>query len=134
MAMYDATEAGSVLSAELGIGGATYTTVTATHLRLGTGAAPTATANMTELTGTGYTAGGSVISWNAVSGQTTTNSGAVSWTNGSGSTWAITDLEIWDTAGTPLRKFWGQWTSQPISVTNGNTFLVAAAAVSASLV
>jgi len=134
MAMYDSGEAASVLSAELGIGGATYTAVTGTHLRLGTGSAPTATVDMTELTGTGYTAGGSTISWNAVSGQTTTNSGAVSWTNGSGSTWAITNLEIWDIAGTPLRKFWGQWTSQPISVTNGNTFLTAAAAVSCSLV
>ena len=134
MAMYDAGEAAAVLSAELGIGGATYPAVTGTHLRLGTGSAPTATVDMTELTGTGYTAGGSTISWNAVSGQTTTNSGSVSWTNGSGSTWAITNLEIWDTAGTPLRKFWGQWTSQPIAVTNGNTFLVAASAVSASLV
>lgn len=133
MAMYDAGEAAAVLSAELGIGGATYTTVTGTHLRLGTGSAPTATVDMTELTGAGYTAGGSSVSWNAVSGQTTTNSGSVSWTNG-GSTWAITNLEIWDTAGTPLRKFWGQWTTAPISVTGGNTFLVAASAVSASLV
>lgn len=132
MAMYDASDAGNVLEANLGL--ATYPAVSATHLRLGTGSAPTATSNMTELTGTGYTAGGSVISWNAVSGQTTTNSGSVSWTNGSGSTWAITNLEIWDTAGTPLRHYFGQWTSQPISVTNGNTFLVAASAVSASLV
>jgi hypothetical protein len=133
MAMYDASESGSVLSAELGIGGATYTPVTGTHLRLGTGSAPTATSNMTELTGSGYTAGGSTISWNAVSGQTTTNSGSVSWTNG-GSTWAITNLEIWDTAGTPLRKFWGQWTSGPISVTGGNTFVSSATAISASLI
>ena len=132
MAMYDASESAAVLSAELGIGGATYPAVTGTHLRLGTGSAPTATTDMTELTGAGYTAGGSAISWNAVSGQSTSNSGSVSWTNASGSTWAITSLEIWDTS--PLRKFWGQWTSQPISVTNGNTFVTAAAAISLSLV
>jgi hypothetical protein len=134
MAMYDASDANNVLAANLGIGGFTYPAVTATHLRLGTGSAPTATVDMTELTGTGYTAGGQAISWNAPSGQSTTNSGAVSWTNASGSTWAITNLEIWDTAGTPLRHYFGQWTSQPISVTNGNTFVTAAAAVSASLV
>ena len=135
MAMYDASEAAAVLSAELGIGGATYTTVTGTHLRLGTGTAPTATSNMTELTGTGgYSTGGSAISWNAVSGQTTTSSGSVSWTNSSGGSWSIANLEIWDTAGTPLRKFWGQWTSEPIVVTNTSIFLVAAGAVSANLV
>lgn len=132
MAMYDANDADAVLAANLGI--TTYPVVPGTHLRLGTGSAPTATSDMTELTGSGYTAGGAPVSWNAPSGQSTSNSGAVSWTNGSGSSWAIANLEVWDTAGTPLRHYFGQWTSQPISVANGNTFTASAGAVSAQLI
>lgn len=133
MADIDATDANNLLAAQLGIGGATYTAVTGTHIRLGTNA-PSAGSNMTELTGTGYTAGGSSISWTAPSGQSTSNSGAVSWTNGSGSAWAIVGIEIWDIAGTPKRHLWGTWTGQPIAVANGNIFAVATSAVSATLV
>lgn len=131
MAMLDANEANAYLNATLG--NVVYTTVTGTHLRLGT-TVPTAGSNATELTGTGYTAGGTSISWNMASGQAATNSGAVSWTNGSGSSWGIVSDEVWDIAGTPKRHLWGTWTGQPISVSNGNIFAVAAAAVSASIV
>lgn len=110
-----------------------YTTVTATNLRLGTNT-PTATSNMTELGGgTGYTTGGSSITWNTVSAAATSNSNTVSWTN-SGTSWSLVGLEIWDTAGTPLRHLWGTWTGQPITVANGNTFQVSPAAVQVSLV
>ena len=79
---------------------------------------------MTELAGgTGYTTGGSSVAWNAVSAAATSNSGTVAWTN-SGTTWTLVGLEIWDTAGTPLRHLYGSWTGQPISVANGNTFQV----------
>jgi len=125
----DQTDADNIINAQLR--NVAYTTVTATHIRLGTNA-PTATVNMTELSSSGYTTGGSSISWNAASGGSTSNSGSVSWTNG-GSTWSLVGLEIWDTAGTPLRHLYGTWTGQPVSVANGNTFTVAAAGISYSL-
>src|ERR1700753_2883195 len=69
--------------------------------------APTATSAGTELTGTGYTAGGTATVFaSASSGSATgptSGSGAISWTNGSGSSWSIVGLEIWDQAGTPIR-------------------------------
>lgn len=129
MAMFDQTDAGNVLAAILN--DVAYVTVTATHIRLGTNA-PTATSPMSELSGSGYTTGGASISWNAVSAAATSNSGSVSWTN-SGSSWSLVGLEIWDTAGTPLRHLFGTWTGQPVTVANGNTFQIGAAGVSVSL-
>jgi hypothetical protein len=131
MACFDQVDAGNVLAVILTA--TPYTTVSATHIRLGT-TAPSATVNMTELGGgTGYTTGGSAISWNAISAAATSNSGSVSWTNASGGNWSLVGLEIWDTAGTPLRHLFGSWTGQPVSVGNGNTFLVNAAAIAVSL-
>lgn len=131
MAMFDQTDATNILAVILT--NTAYTTVTGTHLRLGT-SAPTATSNMTELGGgSGYTTGGSTITWNAISGAATSNSNTVSWTN-SGTSWSLVGLEIWDIAGTPLRHLFGTWTGQPISVANGNTFQVAPAGISVSLV
>lgn len=129
--MFDQTDATNLLAAILN--NVAYTTVTATKIKLGTNA-PTATSDMTELGGgTGYTTGGSSISWNAVSGASTSNSGTVSWTN-SGTSWSLVGLEIWDTAGSPLRHLWGTWTGQPITVANGNTFQVSASNCAVSLV
>lgn len=131
MACFDQVDATNLLKAILNA--VAYTTVSVTNLRIGT-TAPTATSNMTELGGgTGYTTGGSAIAWNAVSAAATSNSGTVSWTN-SGTSWSIVGLEIWDTAGSPLRHLWGTWTSNPVSVGNGNTFQVSAAGISVSLV
>lgn len=128
--MFDQTDAGNHLAAILTA--TPYTTVTGTHIRLGTNT-PTATSNMSELGGgTGYTTGGSVIAWNAISAAASSNSGAVSWTN-TGTSWSLVGLEIWDIAGTPLRHLWGTWTGQPITVSTGNTFQVAPAGVAVSL-
>lgn len=126
MACIDTTDCNNIINAQLR--NTAYTTVTATKIRLGT-TTPTGGSNMTELTGTGYTTGGSTITWNAPSSGSTSNSGSVSWTNGSGGPWSIVGLEIWDTAGSPLRHLYGTWTGQPIAVANGNTFSVAAAGV-----
>ncbi|WFE41950.1 hypothetical protein [Micromonospora sp. WMMD998] len=96
--------------------------------------APTATAAGTELTGTGYTAGGSTITFSAASaGATTGPTSTLQWTNGSGGTWSIVGLEIWDSAGTPLRWWYGTFTGQPISVAAGNIFQVSVGAISVSL-
>jgi hypothetical protein len=129
MAMFDQTDATNLLAVILT--NTAYATIAATKIRLGT-SAPTATSNMTELGGgTGYTTGGSAITWNAVSAAATSNSGSVSWTN-SGSAWSLVGLEIWDTAG-PTRHLFGTWISQPINVATGNTFQVAPAGITVSL-
>jgi hypothetical protein len=130
MAMFDQTDATLVLKAELNA--TNYTSPATVKTRLGT-SAPTATSNMTELSGTGYTAGGTVMTWNTASAAATSNSSTATWTNGSGSGWSIVGLEIWDTVG-PNRHLWGTWTGQPISIANTNSFQIAAAGVSVSLV
>lgn len=131
MAMFDQNDASNLLAAILN--NTAYVTVTATNIRLGTNT-PSAGSNMSELGGgSGYTTGGSSITWNALSLGATSNSNTISWTN-TGSPWALVGLEIWDTAGTPLRHLFGTWTGQPVAVATGNTFQVAPAAVQVSLV
>ena len=132
MAMFDQNDSAALLGAILT--DTPYVTVTATHIRLGT-SAPSATANMTELGGgSGYTTGGSAITWNAVSAgapSTTSNSSTVSWTN-SGSSWSLVGLEIWN-SGATVRYLFGSWTGQPISVPTGDTFQCSAAGVAIGL-
>lgn len=131
MGAIDNTQGTAVLKAMLAV-----TTLTAavspTKLRLGT-TSPTATANMTELTGTGYTAGGTAIAWNAITNMLATNSGAITWTNTSGGAWSIVGAEIWDSAATPLRWFYGVWNGQPVPIANNNAFQLAASGASVSL-
>ena len=117
----NATLAGTAAQATTGI-----------KMRLGS-TIGTGSSAMTEILGTGYTAGGTLTAWNAASSGSATNSGTPSWTNGSGGSWSVEGIENWDEAGTPLRWWYGSWTGQPISVAIGNTFAVAAAAVSVSL-
>jgi hypothetical protein len=98
--------------------------------------ASTASAAGTELTGTGYTAGGTALS----SASTASSSGssvtlpagsALSWTNGSGGSWSIVSMDLTDNAG--VRTWFGNFTGQPITVANGNTFQIAVAGVTISL-
>lgn len=131
MAMFDQADGTRVLNAE--VHATNYTAATTVSTRLGTDT-PSATVNMTQLTGTGYTAGGTVMTFNAASAAATSNSSTATWTNGSGGTWSIVSLEIWGNEGTPLRHLWGTWTGQPISVANTNSFSVAAAGVAVSVV
>jgi hypothetical protein len=119
---------------DLTLGTSTPTMFTgAAKIRLTT-TAPTATAAGTELTGTGYTPGGVTITFNAAaSGSATGPTSTISWTNGSGGTWSIVGIEIWDSAGTPLRWHWGTWTGQPISVPNGVAFQINASSITKTL-
>lgn len=130
MAMFDQTTAGNLLNAILHNN--SFTTAATVNTLLGT-SAPTATSNMTQLTGTGYTTGGTVMTFNAASAAATSNSSTATWTNGSGGTWSIVGVEVWNNALT-VRYLFGSWTGQPISVFNGNAFAVAAAGVAVSLV
>jgi hypothetical protein len=129
-------QANKILDLTLGTSAPTMFTTPA-KVRLTT-TVPTATTAGTELTGTGYTATGTSLAGNtftAASAGATTGPGttALSWTNGSGGAWSIVGVEIWDSAGTPLRWWYGSFTGQPISVANGNTFQIAVGALSVSL-
>jgi len=90
------------------------------------------TANGTELSGaTGYSAGGSSLGSPAFgnpAGGVCTNSNAVSWTAG-GAWSAVLGIEIWDSAGTPLRYLQGSITS--VTLANGNTLTFAAGSITA---
>lgn len=130
MAMFDANDADAVLAAVLQV--ASYPAHSTAMMRLGTNVGNASTV-MTQITGASYTSGGTAISFSAPSGQSSSNSGAISLANSSGSSWLIQGLEIWDTAGTPLRHLFGAWTGGTITVISGNVFAVPVAGVSASL-
>lgn len=109
-----------------------FATASAMLLRLDSSLA-TASAAGTQLTGTGYTAGGSALGQSTASSAgsaVTLPASAISWTNGSGGAWSVASLDVTDNAAT--RSWWGPWNGQPISVANGNVFQAAAAAVSVS--
>ena len=121
--------------------GATWPVVpSAWTLRLMT-ANGSGTANGTELTGvTGYTAGSqtsnTITAPSTISGTTAAINipgAAISWTNSGGSPWtAVTGVEIWDKAGTPLRWFWGALTGGSVTVNAGNTLQFAIGSVGLS--
>jgi hypothetical protein len=98
-------------------------------------AASTASAAGTELTGTGYTAGGTAVAAASTassggSAVTLPASSALSWTNASGGSWSIVSFDLTDSAAT--RAWFGNFTGQPITVANGNTFQIAVAGISIS--
>ena len=94
-----------------------------------------ASAAGTTLTGTGYSdtvlttsstasSAGSAVTLPAVSG-------GISWTNGSGGNWTIHSVEVQDNAN--ARAWFGNFTGDPVTVANGNTFAIAQNAISVSL-
>src|SRR6516225_4823151 len=89
-------------------GGSAFTVTPPFKLRLMT-AQGSNTANGTELSATGYTAGGNSMGTSAFgtpSGGVSTSNNSVSWT--AGAAWsAVVAIEIWDTAATPLRYLQG---------------------------
>lgn len=137
----DAARSSLMLNANLpvgtgGIPGLQLTALPATAMKLKlTSTASTGSASGTEIVGTGYTAGGiasTTASTASTSGSNVTlpsGTSPFSWTNGSGGAWSIVSLELTDGSGG--RVWFGNWNGQPISVANGNTFQVAANAISA---
>jgi hypothetical protein len=96
----------------------------------------TASANGTQLTGTGYTAGGTAVpaASTASSGGTAVTlpaTSALSWTNGSGGTWSIQSFDLTDSAA--ARSWFGDFNGAPVSIANGNTFTIAVAGISIGL-
>jgi hypothetical protein len=98
--------------------------------------APTSTTAGTPISGTGYSAA-SILFNSASAGATTgptSGQGAISWTNGGVSGWTVTGAEIWDSAGTPVRWWYGLWNSGvAISVPASATFQVNVGGCSVSL-
>jgi len=101
-----------------------------------TSAASSGSASGTEITGSGYVAGGTAFSDIATTQASAAGSNVLlpkttvfAWVNGSGGNWSIVSLEITD--GAPIRVWYGNWNGQPVVVANGNTFQVAALAISA---
>jgi hypothetical protein len=139
----DQTRSSLMLNANLPVGatagypGTQLTALAASAMKLKlTSTASTGAASGTELTGTGYTAGGTAFSDIATTQASASGSNvllpkttAFSWTNGSGGAWNIVSLELTD--GSATRVWYGNWNGQPIGVAVGNTFQVAAQAISA---
>lgn len=93
----------------------------------------TASAAGTELSGTGYTAGGQAVpaqssASSAGSAVTLPATSALSWTNGSGGAWSVVSFDLTDSAG--VRTWFGDFTGQPIAVANGNSFQINVAGIS----
>lgn len=129
--MTDQTRVNATLDVLSKSTGTTYNTGTFTQpakVRL-MGTMGSNTSNGTELSMTGYTAGGSACVFSTesagqISGPSSGN-GSVSWTNSSGSNASIPGIEIWDSAGTPLRWFQGAWSGGSITLNNGNQLTIA---------
>ena len=111
-------------------GGSAFTVTPPFKLRL-MSTAGSNTSNGTELTATGYTAGGNSMgatAFGAPAAGVQSNSNSVSWT--AGAAWAaVLGIEIWDTAGTPLR--WLQGTITSVTLANGNTLTFPVASITA---
>lgn len=112
----------------------TWTALSASAMKLRLNSATSSAASAgTELTGTGYTAGGQALSTQSSasssgSGVTLPATSALTWTNSSGGAWSIVSFDLTDNAG--VRTWFGNFTGQPISVANGNQFSVPVAGIS----
>lgn len=92
-----------------------------------------ATANGTELTtGGSYVAltGLSPATMAAASGGSAASSVALTQTNMPATT--IVAIELWDSAGTPIRKWWGALTANK-TTNSGDTFTIAIGALTAAM-
>ena len=120
-------------------GGSAFTVTPPFNLRLYsvTGSETASGTECTSVNSPGYTAGGSSLGSNAFgsfSAGASTNANSVTWTASGTWTAGVQGIEIWDTAGTPVRYLWGALTT-PIGtsvVVSGDTVTFAAGSISAS--
>jgi hypothetical protein len=124
MGSLDQVHANAILDASMDQSGASVRLSTGPmHVRYDT-AVGTATAAGTELaTSAGYTSGtgAPTLTYAAASAGSKASNSAVTTTNMPAAT--LTSVEVWDSAGTPLRKWWGLLTSS--KTTNpGDTFTI----------
>lgn len=141
MAAIDQGMVSKILNATTPVGAAgipgTWTALSASAMKVRLNSTlSTASAAGTELTGTGYTAGGTALSTQSTSSSAGSNvtlpqTTALSWTNGSGGAWSIASMDLTDNAA--VRAWFGPFTGQPVSVAIGNQFQIAANGVTISL-
>lgn len=151
MANIDAGRASAILGSMLGVNGAFPTTlanqvslrlITATGITAASWAA-TANAGTGELAGTaGYATSGLTLNFSAISQPGTnvppTSSGptaaaGLSWTCSAGGGWLIQGFEIWDTATTRLRWWFGTFAGGTVTVANGQQLQIAQNAITVTL-
>jgi hypothetical protein len=92
-----------------------------------------ATANGTELaTGGGYTSGtgAPTVTFAAAAGGSNASNSAVTVTNMPATT--TVGIELWDSAGTPGRKWWGPLSSSLV-INSGDTFSIASGALTLAM-
>lgn len=132
MSSLDQTESNAVLDGLVGTASAPTPTLPM-KLRV-TSTAPTATSDGTELPGGGgYTTGGVAITFASASAGAAATSAQILLTNSSGSSWTAAGVELWDSAGSPKRWWWGTITGGPLTIPNGDALLFAAGAITASI-
>lgn len=123
-------ECNNMLSASLGLASYTATT-TPIKLRLMT-ANGSATSAGTEVTGGSYSAGGVSLAslMGSASAGSSSNTGAVNFTSMPAVT--VTGVEIWDSAGTPIRKWFGALTASK-TTNSGDTLSFATGSLTVSI-
>jgi hypothetical protein len=120
-------------------GGSAFTVTPPFHLRLYSTTGSETSSGTENVSGTspGYTAGGLTMGSSAFasfSAGASTNSNAVTWTATGTWTLGVAGIEVWDTAGTPIRYLWGALSTAigTSVVVSGDTITFAAASISAS--
>ena len=141
MAAIDQAMVSKIINATAPVGTAgipgTWTALSASAMKVRLNStASTASAAGTELTGTGYTTGGTALSnastaSSAGSNVTLPATAALTWTNSSGGAWSIVSFDLTDNAG--VRTWFASFNGQPISVANGNSFQIAVGGITLSL-
>src|SRR5437763_11809360 len=120
-------EANNILNGSLGTGTAFSAPTTPMKLALDT-ANGTATAAGTEVTGGSYAR--QTITFSAASAGATSNSTQINFTSMPAAT--VTDVEIYDSAATPVRKWFGALTTSK-TTSAGDTISFSVSSVSATL-
>lgn len=131
MANFDQTHANNILTGSTATGAFVASTAPI-HVRLMT-ANGTSTANGTELTtGGGYTSGtgAPTVTFAAAAAGSIASNAAVTVTNMPATT--IVGIELWDSAGTPLRKWFGALTANK-TVNSGDTFTIGSGSLTLAL-
>jgi hypothetical protein len=92
------------------------------------------TANGSDAAAGSEVSGGSyarqTVTFSAASAGSTSNTGALTWTNMPACT--VVGIEVWDSAGTPIRWWWGPLASSKV-VNVGDTFTILAGSLTLSM-
>jgi hypothetical protein len=141
MAALDQGMVSKIINATAPVGAAgipgTWTALSASAMKVRlASAASSASAAGTEITGSGYTAGGQALSTQSTAssaGSTVTlpATSVLSWTNASGGNWSIVSFDVTDNAG--VRTWFGNFNGQPVVIANGNTFQIAVNGITLAL-